>query len=797
MGTVAGLPKGVRLALLTAAVLALSSAPASAATITVDEPADELNSDGDCSLREAIEAANANAAVDGCEAGEAGPIEDVVVLAPGAVYPLAIPPDGTPDDNGDGDLDVDTGGGPLQILGDPADRPTIDAAGIDRAIHYLNQLPPLTIGGVVIEDGHTTANEPAGRGGGILAAGSALTVVDSIVAGNAAELAPGGGIGGSGDNTITIEASEIADNEAGESGGGVFAEGTLDVTGAVVSSNEAGVEPGAFAAAGGGISNTGAELQINESTITANSVAGSSGRGGGVAATGLQEGSKTVAGSRITANEASAWGGGVYVSPLELTDALTVSDSLIAGNEVGSFGAGLYLGRGTLDLERSRVSGNTALSVAGEVRGGGVLLTFQGSLNAFESAITNNTAITAVASQASGGGIHSENGSVSLARTTVAENVISNTGGPNLLGAGIFAGPNGGSFSALNTTIADNATAGPVAAQGLGGGVHIGDVIASLQQTTIAGSFARQGGHALSEQGLGVFVLSRSVIEGTTPSEECASDGGNAFVSLGENVSAGASCGLTGSADMQGVDPMLAPLTDNGGPAAGVPGGDADELGAVETRALAPGSPAIDRSSAPCNVVPNTPIAFDQRGFPRPIGASCDSGAYELATCRGETSGARSIPGTAGADDLRGTSGGEQLLGFGGDDLILARGGPDLVCAGTGADRVQAAGGSDVVLGGPGADALNGWIGKDRLIGQQGRDLLKGGHAADTLLGGTGADRLVGGRGGDILRGSKGRDVVRGSEGADVLRGGPGKDTCIGGPGNDSATGCETVKGVP
>ena len=38
-------------------------------TINVTTQTDELNNDGDCSLREAIRAANLNAAVDACPAG--------------------------------------------------------------------------------------------------------------------------------------------------------------------------------------------------------------------------------------------------------------------------------------------------------------------------------------------------------------------------------------------------------------------------------------------------------------------------------------------------------------------------------------------------------------------------------------------------------------------------------------------------------------------------------------------------------------------------------------------------------
>jgi len=49
-----------------ALLLAIAGAPATAlaATITVNTTVDELNSDGDCSLREAIQAANTDAAVD-------------------------------------------------------------------------------------------------------------------------------------------------------------------------------------------------------------------------------------------------------------------------------------------------------------------------------------------------------------------------------------------------------------------------------------------------------------------------------------------------------------------------------------------------------------------------------------------------------------------------------------------------------------------------------------------------------------------------------------------------------------
>jgi hypothetical protein len=56
-------------------------------------------------------------------------------------------------------------------------------------------------------------------------------------------------------------------------------------------------------------------------------------------------------------------------------------------------------------------------------------------------------------------------------------------------------------------------------------------------------------------------------------------------------------------------DPLLGPLADNGG--------------LTQTHALLPGSPAVDAALTDC-------LPEDQRGVERPLGASCDVGAYEL-----------------------------------------------------------------------------------------------------------------------------------------------------------------------
>src|SRR4051812_3675391 len=89
-----------RLSLIFVVSLLFAAAPAQAATTfnvtTTDDEADGgacFAGDPDCSLREAILAANANGGAD-------------VVSVPPGEYRLTIPPDGTNDDGLDGDLDI-------------------------------------------------------------------------------------------------------------------------------------------------------------------------------------------------------------------------------------------------------------------------------------------------------------------------------------------------------------------------------------------------------------------------------------------------------------------------------------------------------------------------------------------------------------------------------------------------------------------------------------------------------------------------------------------------------------------
>jgi hypothetical protein len=86
--------------------------------------------------------------------------------------------------------------------------------------------------------------------------------------------------------------------------------------------------------------------------------------------------------------------------------------------------------------------------------------------------------------------------------------------------------------------------------------------------------------------------------------------GGHTWAQSYNLVEDGDTCRITADGvnnTIEGVDPQLGPLADNGG--------------STQTHALLPGSPALDAGA--------TTLTTDQRGEPRPFGLADDIGAYE------------------------------------------------------------------------------------------------------------------------------------------------------------------------
>ena len=250
----------VRTGVVLVAVVALATAvDAHSATFTVTRTDDQASGacDSDCSLREAVQAA---------DAGSGG---DTIVLPPGH-FRLGIA--GTAEDaaaTGDLDLTKD-----VTIAGAGARATTIDALGIDRVLDVATGVT------AVVKDVTVTGGQLAGDGAGIRNAGT-LTLLRDTIAGNRAQ-GSGGGINSNGP-ALAVTQSTITGNQA-SIGGGVSASQILTVTSSTISGNVAGGPGSGMGTAGGisgGLSST---VQLTSSTVTANQSFAGPGSGGGIEA---------------------------------------------------------------------------------------------------------------------------------------------------------------------------------------------------------------------------------------------------------------------------------------------------------------------------------------------------------------------------------------------------------------------------------------------------------------------------------------------------------------------------------
>ncbi len=241
------------------------AAPAAATQITVTTTEEEMTNDGDCSLREAFRAANANTARDACPAGSSAS-SDTIVLAADAVYALTIPPSGTNDSGATGalvvlsnpattDLQITVAGGGVATISQ-------DAVPDDRVLVLANGVS-VGIDGVTIENG--TLTTASARGAGILTGSGSRLVLSNCGIRQNRSLDSGGGIRSGGE--LIIQDSSFDSNFTSGSGGAIST-GTgssLIVDGTRFANN---VASGAFSD-GGAIEST-EQMSITDSTFVNN-----------------------------------------------------------------------------------------------------------------------------------------------------------------------------------------------------------------------------------------------------------------------------------------------------------------------------------------------------------------------------------------------------------------------------------------------------------------------------------------------------------------------------------------------
>lgn len=367
-------------------------------SITVNTTDDELNDDGDCSLREAVQAANNDTEVDACPAGDGA---DIITFAVGSTLPIGTeiyintnislvgPIILQNDDAGTSLLRVTTNG-TLNIT-------DLTIQNGDRGA-VKNVQGTLNILGVSFQN-----NTNTGDCGAIDNSGD-LNILMSTFAGNQAGSGDDGHMGGAiclaGSDSVHISLSNFNGNIASGSGGAIAVTSTstdVEISDSIFSGNIAlGEDPNYHG--GGAISNNTDNLDIIRCAFNGN----------------------------LSPNS----GGGALYNKIGTSKVLSVEDSSFNGNIAGSLTdgwGGAILNFGKLQVTRSTFNGNIASPLG---KGGAMYSGKQGDVEIANSTFFANNATPA----GQGGGIYNaDNGSssnieVRLYNVTLTDNVAG-TGG--------------------------------------------------------------------------------------------------------------------------------------------------------------------------------------------------------------------------------------------------------------------------------------------------------------------------------------------------------------------------------
>ncbi|MGB4990292.1 MAG: choice-of-anchor Q domain-containing protein, partial [Pyrinomonadaceae bacterium] len=212
----------------------------------------------------------------------------------------------------------------LTIQGPGAASLTVSGSGVGR-IFQVSSATNIT--GLTLSGGNGVGLVSNSSGGAILSSGNPLTLTSVHITGNNAANA-GGGITITG-GTANINDSSISNNTAQSFGGGIAIFGSLAVSinGSSISGNTTVI--GGFA--GGGIDNGGGFLEIINSTISGNTVAGFTNNAGGISTFGNTFiTNSTISNNSVPADPNSA--GGVKI----FSGTVTVRSSIIGANQNNS-----------------------------------------------------------------------------------------------------------------------------------------------------------------------------------------------------------------------------------------------------------------------------------------------------------------------------------------------------------------------------------------------------------------------------------------------------------------------------
>jgi CSLREA domain-containing protein len=384
----------------------------------------------------------------------------------------------------------------------------------------------------------------------------------------------------------------------GQPGGGIANDGALSLARVIVTGNRT------------------ADGAINGACLAANPNGGcgggSGGDGGGISNS--KTGTLTIASSTITGNATGAGaagdhgpadqspgvsGGGGNGGGISNAGTLTITTSTIAGNTTGAGTDGTPGADASPNVDGGNASSGSAGGSGAGIESSGPLFVSGSTLVGNRTGVGGkgarggNVTGTGVGGNGSAGGAGGSGGAIdSTADMTITNSTIV----ANSAAGGGVPGVNGN----------QNARPQPEPGQpGTGGGINERAMGSTLTHVTLTANSAAGAGGGFDGAG-GTISAANSIVAGNVaapPNLNCA----GVLVDQGGNVEfAAASC----PGGFLHADPRLTGLADNGGP--------------TQTVALQPGSAAIDHVST-------CVLASDQRGVARPVGAACDSGAYQVA----------------------------------------------------------------------------------------------------------------------------------------------------------------------
>ncbi|MEM9533889.1 MAG: right-handed parallel beta-helix repeat-containing protein [Pseudomonadota bacterium] len=383
-----------------AVICAAMVLPLQAATFAptrTDDPAPDGCLAGDCSLREAIIAAN--------EADGA----DVVELAPGQLYLLQL--DGVNSSPTTGDLDITS---EITLRGQGA---ILDGQSTGRILD-VRANAAVTIENLTLRNANTSlATNGALNGGAMQVEDTVLTLRDVIFQGNATQTL-GGGLYVRQDSSVTIEDSAFVNNQ-GSNGGAIHSSSPLTLRNVLFQSNTA-EQSGAAAYLVG----TETNYQMEEVSFISNT---SSGNGGAMLFLGRNI---TLDGVLASGNGTPADNGGFLgATATAHLKTITLRNAVVNGNDARDGGA-VYVtdAEDQLTIEHASFADNSG------TRDGGALHVRGGEVRVTNATFAGNEAAD------DGGAIYVSSGTVTLQHLTVSEGsgdgtalaVIGSTGAANV-----------------------------------------------------------------------------------------------------------------------------------------------------------------------------------------------------------------------------------------------------------------------------------------------------------------------------------------------------------------------------